>query len=563
MELFKDPAQQRFFDRISGLKPKNFGEYSEAVSSAAREISDTYGISRIDCQFSASQKIPFMPDFSGTLYQDGGEEEGKPASFQYDFPNGSSAKYLLFFKKGRLPDEETLSSLEILFRQFYYVLNTMVFENFCRKVQTIDFSTGIPNLEAFMQFCDERIKEGKIGRYTALYFNVRNFKSIHRVLTYLEGNSVMEKYCQIVSNAVTKREFVARLGGDNFAAIVLDENKDYFFDLIQNMVIKYTKEEKVHTFMFGATIGAAKLTEEKNSGEIMMRISIAYQNARENRIFLSYFDSRVSFGILERKIILSNFFKAIGEREFVVVYQPKVGVKNRTLLGAEALVRWRHDNGIIMPGSFIPILERDGCICTLDFYMLEEVCKFQKRMIEEENIVPVKISVNFSKRHLSNNKLVEEIVEIIDRYEVPHCCIEIELTESEDYHNNSVMKEIVDDLNVFEIKTSIDDFGTGYSSLGMLRTLQLDTLKIDKSFIPENQNENTEKSMLMLRGVVNLAKSLGLTTVAEGVETPEQLELLESMDCDIVQGFIFDRPLPEKEFIQRLKQRVYVLENER
>ncbi len=180
----------------------------------------------------------------------------------------------------------------------------------------------------------------------------------------------------------------------------------------------------------------------------------------------------------------------------------------------------------------------------------------------DAGIEPVMISVNFSKRHLANNKLVEEIVNTIDRHEVPRNYVKIELTESEDYHDNGVMKEVVEELNMQGIKTAIDDFGTGYSSLAMLNMLPLDELKIDRSFIPQDQFDDSDKSMLMLKGVVNLAKSLGLTIVAEGVETPVQLKLIESMDCDMVQGYIFDRPLREDDFVKRLQQKNYTLKSD-
>ncbi len=547
----------RLFDELKEAAPRNFSDYNRIIGEVISGIAEKYGIAKAGYSISMPPIMPFVSDISkyATLFDNGTQPESSPIRLVYPFAKNGNIEFWVCSQKkdGFLPDEQW--TIEIIARQFYYILYKLAFETFYDKLAVTDLSTGIPNLEAFMRFCSSLIESGKIGSYTALYFNIHNFKSIHRSLTYLEGNKVMEKYCRTVSRAVSKNEIVARLGGDNFVALVFDINKDYFMDLIQNMVIKYEKDGKILVFPFGARIGAAKLSDERNSGEIMMHISIAYQAACETRVTLSYYDLKTSLSIIERKIILSKFYRAVNDREFFVMYQPKVGVKTRTLLGAEALVRWKSGSDYIMPAQFISVLEKDGCICTLDYYILEEVCKLQSRLLKM-GMEPVKISVNFSKRHLSNNKLVEEIAEIIDRYEVPHGLIEVELTESEDYHNHSAMKDVVDDLSLLGIKTSIDDFGTGYSSLGMLRTLQLDELKIDKSFIPENKND-TSKQMLMLKGVVNLAKSLGLTIVAEGVETPEQLELIESMGCDIVQGYIFDKPLLESEYIERVKQKAY------
>ncbi|MGN0401568.1 MAG: EAL domain-containing protein [Acetatifactor sp.] len=231
-------------------------------------------------------------------------------------------------------------------------------------------------------------------------------------------------------------------------------------------------------------------------------------------------------------------------------------VKTHTLIGIEALARWRQGQDNLMPLSFISVLERDGCITILDFYILEEACRFLRRLIDE-NMEPVRVSVNFSKRHLTNDRLVAQIMEVIDRYGISHEYIVVELTESEDYQNNRVMAGIVEQLRTEGVKTSIDDFGTGYSSLAMLNTLRVDELKIDRSFIPKNPADGSDKGLFMLKGIINLAKGLGLSAVAEGVETPEQLELIESLGCDAVQGFIFDKPLPEEELIERIKNRRY------
>lgn len=547
----------QLFDKLKNAAPHDDKEYAQVVGEAIGGISDRYGIAKADYSVALPPDMPFAKDISMgcTLFLSDAEVAGEPERFVYPLSEAGSIEFRFYpqRKDGFAADER---ALEIAARQFYYILYKLVFETFYDKLAVTDLSTGAPNLEAFMQFCDEVIADGKIHSYTAFYFNIHNFKSIHRSLTYLEGNIVMERYCHTVSRAVSRNEIVARLGGDNFVALVYDANRDYFLDLIQNMVIKYKKDGNELIFPFGARIGAAKLSDERNSGEAMMKISTAYQAACENRVTLSYYDMKTSSSIIERKAILSKFNRALNDREFFVMYQPKVEIKSHTLMGAEALVRWRNGNDYILPAQFIPVLEKDGCICSLDYYVLEEVCRLQRRLMDA-GIDPVKISVNFSKRHLANNRLVGEIAEIIDRCEVPHRFIEVELTESEDYHNHNAMKSVVDDLSKLGIKTSIDDFGTGYSSLGMLRTLQLDELKIDRSFIPAGKYD-TGKQMLMLKGVIDLAKSLGLTIVAEGVETPEQLELIELMGCDIVQGYIFDMPLPESVFIERVKQRAYV-----
>lgn len=238
----------------------------------------------------------------------------------------------------------------------------------------------------------------------------------------------------------------------------------------------------------------------------------------------------------------------------MVYYQPKVDANTNKICGAEALVRWMHEGRLIPPVQFIPQLEREGSVCRLDYYVLEETCRFIRKRLDEGKKVPC-ISVNFSRRHLEEDYLVKKIVNVIDKYGIDHGYIEIELTESEDFQNYEIMSEIVDGLRSEGIATSIDDFGTGYSSLNMIKKVDLNVIKIDKSFIPmETEYPGKETDMVMFVSIVDLVRKLGKKTIAEGVETKEQLRYLRQVGCDIVQGYVFDKPMPESEFEVRLEQ---------
>lgn len=560
MKLFQDSERQLFFDRISEFSPGSIEEYNRLYGSALAEISEVFGMARVVCSVSVPGETAYAEMVPGEmiLFQGEGEAEAEPVCFRYPLEADGAVEFSVFMEKGAKLTLEEERELELIFRQLFNVFDAFLLRISCRKLIMTDHITGIPNLKAFQQFCGMLIARERLDRYTALYFNISNFKSVYKALTYLEGNEVMGKYGRALSDAVTKEEIAARLGSDNFVALILNDNVERFLDHIRNMHISYEKDGRVLHYSFGATVGAAELSEERNPGEVMLRISAAYQSARENGIPLSYYDNGIGREISERKKILSRFDDALKAGEFYVVYQPKVGVESHRVLGAEALARWDRSDGYAMPSNFVPVLEKDGRITKLDFYVLEEVCRLLKMMLSD-GLEPVRISVNFSKRHLVNDRLVEEIVEMVDRYGVPHKYIKIELTESEDYRNHNIMRDIVEKLDAHGIKTAIDDFGTGASSLATLNTLQMDELKIDKSFIPQGEVDDKDKGLLMLKGIMNLAKSLGLTIVAEGVEKPEQLELIESLGCDVVQGYIFDKPLSESEFIEKIKQKQYIL----
>lgn len=245
----------------------------------------------------------------------------------------------------------------------------------------------------------------------------------------------------------------------------------------------------------------------------------------------------------------TQFESALKNEEFRVFYQPKVSLHNYRIVGAEALCRWFHNGVVIPPDSFIPVLEQGDDICRLDFYMLDHACRDIRHWLDEGRKC-VKVSVNLSRKHKVDKKLIYDIVEIIDGHRVPHDLIEIELVESTSEMTFPQLKEIVLGLKKYGIGTSVDDFGTGYSSLNLIRDLPWEVLKIDKRFLPVNTKD--KKQLIMMKHLIAMAQDLGLDCIAEGVETIEQVKLLKEYNCYMAQGNFFDKPLPAKEFETKL-----------
>ena len=239
-------------------------------------------------------------------------------------------------------------------------------------------------------------------------------------------------------------------------------------------------------------------------------------------------------------------------------YQPKVDLQNDfRMAGGEALCRWiKNGEFYSSPGEFIPIFERGYDICTLDFYMLEHVCQDIRRWLDEGKKV-VRISVNLSRKHMMDADLLEHIISIIDRYQIPHEFIEIELTETTTDVEFSNLKKVVSSLQQKGIYTSVDDFGMGYSSLNLIRDIPWNVLKVDKSFLPIDDENSESTRGVMFKYVVAMAKDLGLECVAEGVETNQQVKVLRDNNCVFAQGFLFDKPLPLDEFEERIDKRFY------
>lgn len=253
-----------------------------------------------------------------------------------------------------------------------------------------------------------------------------------------------------------------------------------------------------------------------------------------------------------------SFFRrllaAIQNGEFVVYFQPKVSISDLSVAGAEALVRWNDNGEIVPPIKFIPFCERTGLVIDIDFYVLEETCRRMREWMDK-GIDLVRISVNFSKYHFNEPGIAERIYKVIRSYGIPTEYIEVEFTETAYLDKEELLEYTVDKLKSYGIKSSIDDFGSGYSSLNLLQNMDFEVVKLDKSLLGKGVENG--KARKVISSIIHMAKELGMEVLAEGVETPEELKLLRDLNCDVVQGFLFDRPLPVDAFEKRLRKKVY------
>jgi EAL domain-containing protein (putative c-di-GMP-specific phosphodiesterase class I) len=252
---------------------------------------------------------------------------------------------------------------------------------------------------------------------------------------------------------------------------------------------------------------------------------------------------------------------AMERHELKAYYQPQYDSITNRLVSAEALVRWIKADGImIMPGDFIPQLEKSEAIIDVDWYMLEEVCKLLNRQ-EKEDIHRVPIAVNFSRMHiLYENDFVEKLCRVVDSYQVPHSYIEIEITESAFVDKSREIADLVRGVRKEGFAVAIDDFGSGVSSLSFVKEVEVDVLKIDKSLLSHNCED--EKERIVLESIFSFAHRLKLTTVAEGVETREQLGFLRTCSCKKIQGFLFSKPVSEEKYIEACNTQTGICEME-
>ncbi|MBQ9009970.1 MAG: GGDEF domain-containing protein [Clostridia bacterium] len=418
---------------------------------------------------------------------------------------------------------------------------------------------GYRNIRYFMSHIGQMIRDGQIANKGAGRLNLRHLSRINRDIGRVSGNILMRNYISLLEEKIGDGGFVCRLGGDNFVFLCDRSSMGAVEYVLRGVPVVYD-QNKGDRVVISAVAGLYLIPDNgeiKSPDEIMDNIISAYESARnDGKETIVYSTDAL---IYEKEKILAvqqAFPRAMQNEEFLVYYQPKIDVFGNEMTGAEALCRWYHEGKIISPAEFIPVLERNLDICKLDFYMLEHVCRDIRRWLDEGKKV-VRVSVNFSRKHMIDADLFDHIVGIIDRYHVPHKYLEIELTETTTDVEFRDLKQMVNHLQYEGISTSVDDFGIGYSSLRLLKDIPWNVLKVDKSFLPNEDADETDRNSILFKYVIAMARELGLECIAEGVETKEQVKILRDNSCNIAQGFYYDKPLPVEDYEKRLDRNPY------
>lgn len=526
---------------------------SEALRKALIPICEFLRIGKITAEVrNSSGDIWKVAEEPYDYYDSGIADEKRCCSTNERVSRNGTATYTICQKSGE-PDwtSEEFNRIRVLEKHIFLISERAYTIEIVREMPMHDTELEVYSLPYFFSTTQSLINQGRIGEFGAAYFNLRGFSAINRTLGRNAANGVMRSFITGLVEKLNYDECVCRIGGDIFVALFKEKNQDMVRDYLLNTSVKV--KETGESVTVSACAGYYIIPDSTETAlEVMDRISTAYQLAKNvmKRSYVFYDDiiMKQQDHIQE---IESIFPDAIDKEEFKVFYQPKTHLNNYQMAGAEALCRWFRDGRIIPPGEFIPVLENSRAICTLDFYMLDHVCRDIRRWLDEKREV-VKVSVNLSRLHMGDDDLLETILGIIDRHNVPHQYIEIELTETTTDVDFTELKKIVNGLREQNISTSVDDFGMGYSSLNLIRELPWNVLKIDKSFLPTQLENQDHTKVKMLQHIITMSQDLGLECIVEGVETAEQVKLLKDCKCYLAQGFYFDKPLPVKEFERRL-----------
>ena len=535
-------------EKIEQYRGPAFNKILEPICKFLRISRISSAVFGSTCDSAIIKSAPYV------YYDDGNADSTRVLKFTETNMRAGKATYIFMqSKSGQDWSDEEVQQIEAFEKLIYTFCDRSYASTIAKDLSMLDNDLMVYPLTFFLATVKNLIRQGRIGEFGGVYFNLRHFSSINDRFGRDCATNIMRLFIHGIQEKILYEECICRVGGDNFVVLFKKDNLNIIKNYLSGMPITFNDVDETVTVT--TTAGYYMIPEATESAtDVMDRISTAYQLAKSvyKRPFLFY-DDEIMQHQTHVKEIEMMFPSAIENEEFKVFYQPKTQLNNYQLAGAEALCRWFRNGKVISPGEFIPVLEGSKAICTLDFYMLDHVCRDIRRWLDEGREA-VKVSVNLSRLHLGDEDLLESILRIIDKYKVPHHFIEIELTETTTDVDYKELKKIVYGLREQDISTSVDDFGVGYSSLNLIREMPWNVLKIDKSFLPTQEEENNDPSKVkMLRHIITMSQDLGLECIVEGVETAEQVKLLKDCKCYLAQGFYFDRPLPVKEFEQKLE----------
>ncbi|MFN6474464.1 MAG: EAL domain-containing protein [Nostoc sp. SerVER01] len=417
-----------------------------------------------------------------------------------------------------------------------------------------DSLTGLPNRVLFIRQLKNaltRAKQEPNYQFAVLFLDCDRFKVINDSLGHLVGDELLIAIARRLQTCLIPIDTLARLGGDEFG-ILLENLTDINIAIqvaeriLQQLSLAF-KLSRYEVFM-NASIGISWGNKDYDRPEYLLRDAdtAMYRAKAQGRAKYHVFDPAMHQEAIHLLELENDLRRAVERQEFLVYYQPIVCLTTGRISGFEALVRWRHPTrGLVSPIEFIPVAEETGLISAINTWVLQSACQqlsiWQHHPVTPE---PLSISVNLSARLFSQPNLVDQIDRIIDENKINPEHLQLEITESVIMENTNAIKIILEQLKQRKIKLIMDDFGTGYSSLSYLHSFPLNALKIDKSFVKRMQ-EN-EENMGLVPAMIGIANSMGMSAIAEGVETEEQLAQLRNLNCDFAQGYLFSKPIEEQ-----------------
>lgn len=411
-----------------------------------------------------------------------------------------------------------------------------------------DFLTGIYGQQKFYQATRELLDQRAGANFAFIHFDIDRFRIINTLYGSKEGDRLIHFVAGAIRKVMTAygRGTYGRLGGDVFGMCVPYEDGAAIYHILEGIRAEIRKHS-VHYYL--ETCAGIYLVDDPD-----MEVAAMHDNAEiaaaqckgQYMVHDVLYTDEIGQKVLREQHIIDEMDAALAEQQFIVYFQPKYQLKKMAPYGAEALVRWKKPSGeIVLPNEFIPIFERNGFITKLDYYVWEKVCQFiDSELSQGRN--PAPISVNVSRVNLYNPDFMDSLIDLIHRYHIPPHYLNLELTESVFSEDAELIQRAVNYLHDAGFTILMDDFGSGYSSLNILKDVDLDVLKIDMKFF--SKGNTAEKGAKIIEAVIRMAESLDMMVIAEGVEEKHQVDFLNDLGCDYIQGYYFGRPMSQDQY---------------
>ncbi len=411
-----------------------------------------------------------------------------------------------------------------------------------------DFLTGIYGQQKFYQATRELLDQRAGANFAFIHFDIDRFRIINTLYGSKEGDRLIHFVAGPIRKVMTAygRGTYGRLGGDVFGMCVPYEDGAAIYHILEGIRAEIRKHS-VHYYL--ETCAGIYLVDDPD-----MEVAAMHDNAEiaaaqckgQYMVHDVLYTEEIGQKVLREQHIIDEMDAALAEQQFIVYFQPKYQLKKMAPYGAEALVRWKKPSGeIVLPNEFIPIFERNGFITKLDYYVWEKVCQFiDSELSQGRN--PAPISVNVSRVNLYNPDFMDSLIDLIHRYHIPPHYLNLELTESVFSEDAELIQRAVNYLHDAGFTILMDDFGSGYSSLNILKDVDLDVLKIDMKFF--SKGNTAEKGAKIIEAVIRMAESLDMMVIAEGVEEKHQVDFLNDLGCDYIQGYYFGRPMSQDQY---------------
>ena len=433
--------------------------------------------------------------------------------------------------------------------EYFAMIITDISENkkFAEEMKHIanyDVLTSVPNRYSLYNKM-EKLRANNV-EFAIFYIDLDNFKTINDTLGHDVGDEVLCRAADVIQKIGDETFSVGRLGGDEFLAIYegkhsIEELREIGQEIIKNLnaVVSYNN----YPYTIKASLGAGRYIEDSSDIETLLKNAdtAMYRSKKSGGNSINVYDK----SMLNEAMVEAEIKGAIENDELTVYYQPIYNLEKDGIIGAEALVRWKKDGDIIEPSKFIAIAKKTGDIADIDNFVLREACIFCSKKRTEE-VSNFHVSVNASYKFLKQPDFIERLTKVLEDTKLEPKALRFEITEDEVIDDIPQIVRILDEVKKLGIEVALDDFGVGYSSFGYIKVLPIDSIKIDKSLLLNGEKD--EKSLAIMSALIQLAHTLDLDVIAEGVEIEEQLKMLKELECDNVQGFLFSKPVSKDNF---------------